>query len=93
MITVSVTAAHIANAEPYPHKSPIALALRDLGFADASATKQYAYFGNKVYVLPEAAIASEDRFYFFAKGGSLQGEIIEEIKPYKFELVELNQNV
>jgi hypothetical protein len=50
-----------------------------------------AYIGNKVYALTESAIASETRFDYLAKGGSSQGEIAEEIKPYECELVELVQ--
>jgi hypothetical protein len=88
-IQVSITAAHIADAKPYPNSSPIALALRDSGYLDACATKQYAYCGDKVYQLPEIAIASESCFDYLANGGSSQGEIIEEIKPYECELEEL----
>ena len=42
--------------------------------------------------LPESAIASEIKFDFLAKGGALQGEIVEEIKPYTFEMKELKQD-
>ena len=92
MIQVSVTAAHIANAEPYPSKSPIALALRELGYLNATVTHHLAYIDSKVYALPEAAIALERCFDFLAKGGALQGKIVEEIKPYTFEIKELKQD-
>jgi hypothetical protein len=82
---ISITSAHITAAEPFPNKSPIALALREMGFVDASVTHHYAYFGDKAYPLPLVAIASEKAFDFAAKGGVLQGEITE-ILPYGFEL-------
>ena len=91
-IQVSVTAAHIASAEPYPSKSPIALALREMGYADATVTHHFAYIDSKVYALPEAAIASEIKFDFLAKGGALQGEVSENIFPYTFEMKELKQD-
>jgi hypothetical protein len=81
LIKVTVTAAHIAAAKPYPNSSPIALALRESGYADACATKQFAYCGDKVYKLPENAIVSETKFESLARGGIGQGEIAEEIKP------------
>ena len=91
-IQVSVTAAHIASAEPYPSKSPIALALREMGYADATVGRSYACMNTKVYALPEAAIASERCFDFLAKGGALQGEVSENIFPYTFEMKELKQD-
>jgi hypothetical protein len=89
-IKVSVTAAHIAAAK-YPSKSPLALALREMGYTDAHVTHHFAYISNKVYVLPESAIASERCFDFLTKGGSSQGEIAENIFAYESELVELVQ--
>ena len=90
MIKATVTAAHIAAAK-YPSNSPLAIALRELGYADASVTQRYAYTGTKVYQLPENAIASERCFDYLAKGGSSQGEIAENIYPYECELKELKQ--
>ena len=89
-IKVSVTAAHIAAAK-YPSESPLALALREMGYTDAHVTQRFAYIGNKVYQLPESAIASERCFDYLAKGGSRQGEIAENIFAYECELVELVQ--
>jgi hypothetical protein len=91
-IKVSVTAAHIAAAK-YPSKSPLALALREMGYTDTHThvTHHFAYIGNKVYALPESAIASERCFDYLAKGGSSQGEIAENIFAYECELVELVQ--
>ncbi len=83
---ISITAAHIATAEPYPSKSPIALALREMGYQDATVGRYYVAFANNVYPLPELAIASEKAFDFTAKGGVLQGEMIENVSPYEFEL-------
>jgi hypothetical protein len=91
MITVSVTDDHIKNATPYPSKSPTALALRELGYTDATVTHRYAYINTKVYALPENAIALERAFDYLAKGGTSQGEIAENIYPSTFELVELVQ--
>jgi hypothetical protein len=90
VIKVAITAAHIAAAK-YPSNSPLALALREIGYADAHVTQRYAYIGNKVYALPENAIASERCFDYLAKGGSTQGEIAENIFAYECELVELVQ--
>jgi len=89
-IKVSVTAAHIAAAK-YPSNSPLAIALRVMGYADAHVTQHFAYIGNKVYALPESAIASERCFDFLTKGGSSQGKIAENIFAYECELVELVQ--
>jgi hypothetical protein len=88
-IKVSVTAAHIAAAK-YPSKSPLALALREMGYTDAHVTQHFAYIG-KVYTLPGNAIASERCFDYLAKGGSSQGEITENIFAYECELAELVQ--
>jgi hypothetical protein len=85
-IKVSVQAVHIANAKPYPNLSPTALALRDMGYADATVTHHYAYFNNEAYPLPIVAINSELQFDFLAKNGSLQGETIADVKPFEFEL-------
>jgi hypothetical protein len=46
-IKISVTATHIANASPFPNSSPIALALRDMGYEKASVTFYQASFGGK----------------------------------------------
>ena len=89
-IKVSVTAAHIAAAK-YPSKSPLALALREMGYTDTHVAQHFAYIGNKVYALPESEIASERCFDYLAKGGSSQGEIAENIFAYECELVELVQ--
>jgi hypothetical protein len=88
MIKVTITAAHIAAAK-YPRNSPIALALRDMGYTDAHVTHLHAYIANKVYALPQEATVSERQFDYLAKGGSSQGEISEEIKAYTFEMEEL----
>jgi hypothetical protein len=90
VIKVSITAAHIAAAK-YPSNSPLALALREMNYADAHVTQHFAYIGNKVYALSESAIASERCFDYLAKGGSSQGEIAENIFAYECELVELVQ--
>jgi hypothetical protein len=89
-IKVSVTAAHIDGAK-YPSKSPLALALREIYSENVHVTQHFAYIGNKVYALPESAIASERCFDYLAKGGSSQGGIAENIFAYECELVELVQ--
>jgi hypothetical protein len=91
VIKVTVTAAHIAAAKPYPNSSPIALALRDLGYQRISVSLYQASIDGKIYTLPEGAIASERCFDYLAKGGSSQGEIVENIFAYECELVELVQ--
>jgi hypothetical protein len=90
MIKVVVTAAHIAAAK-YPSKSPLALALRDLGYQRVSVSLYQASIDGKVYALPERAIASERCFDFLTKGGSSQGEIADNLFAYECELVELVQ--
>lgn len=92
MIKVSVTEKHI-NEATYPSNSPVALALREMGFSNVSVSHLHAYINTKVYALPEQATASEKAFDYLAKGGSSQGEIAENIKPYEFVLEELKQNV
>lgn len=91
MIKVSVTESHIRAAK-YPSNSPVALALREMGFTNVSVSHLHAYINTKVYALPEVATKSERAFDYLAKGGSSQGEIAENIKPYEFELEELKQN-
>lgn len=91
MIKITVTAAHITAAKRDPNSSLIALALSEMGYADACATKSYAFCDDKVYALSENAIASERCFDYLAKGGSSQGEIAENIYPYECELEELKQ--
>jgi hypothetical protein len=66
--------------------SPIALALREMGYADATCTHRFAYFDNKAYPLPEAAITNEIKFDFIAKSGKLQGEVCDQITGFDFEL-------
>lgn len=83
---VKVTKTHIAAAKPLPNSSPIALALREMGYQDASATHRFAYFNGGAYALPEVAIAAEIRFDFLAKNGTIQGEIVAELDEYTFEL-------
>lgn len=83
---VSVTADHIAAATPHPNTSPVALALREMGYTDATVGRYYAAFNGAVYVLPKVAVEAEIQFDFVAKGGALQGESIPQIKPYEFEL-------
>ena len=56
---VQVTSQHIANAKPLPNYSPVALALQELGYANASVTHRYAYFDDKCYPLPEIAVQNE----------------------------------
>jgi hypothetical protein len=82
---ITVTLDHIAKAKPTPSRSPIALALQELGYSEASVTHRYAYFNAQVYPLPEIAIANEIHFDFVAKQGSVQGETTELIE-YTFEL-------
>jgi hypothetical protein len=91
MIKVTVTAAHIDAAKPYPNSSPIALALRDLGYEDACVTKSYAFCNHKAYQLPEQAIALERCFNYLVGIGASKEKIAENIHPSTFELVELVQ--
>jgi hypothetical protein len=90
MIKVTITAAHIAAAM-YPSNSPLALALREMGYQRVSVSLYQASIDGKIYALPESAIASERCFDFLTKGGSSQGEIAENIFAYECELVELVQ--
>lgn len=83
---ITITATHFAAATPHPNTSPIALALREMGYLDATVTHHFAYFGDDVYELPEVASQNEIRFDFLAKRGAIQGETVEEITPYEFEL-------
>lgn len=88
MLKVLITATHIATATPHPNSSPIALALREMGYLDATVTHRFACFGDDVYQLPEVASANEIRFDFLAKRGAIQGETVETVEPYEFELGE-----
>lgn len=90
-IKVSVTAAHIAAAKPYPNSSPIALALREIGYLDACVTKSYAFCNDIAYQLSEQAIALEKGFNFLVGEGASKEKIAENIYPSTFELVELVQ--
>jgi hypothetical protein len=83
---VQVTSQHIASANPLPSYSPVALALQELGYANASATHRYAYFDDKCYPLPEIAVQNEIKFDFLAKSGKVQGEVLEQILAFEFEL-------
>jgi hypothetical protein len=86
MLKIEVTVAHIAAAKPYSHQSPIALALQELGYTNATCNHRFVYINGKPYELPEAAIANEIRFDFIAKSGKLQGEVCDQITPFDFEL-------
>ena len=90
-IKVSVTAAHIAAAKPYPNSSPIALALRDLGYQRVSVSLYQASIDGKIYTLPEQAIALERCFNYLVGIGATKEKIAENIHPSTFELVELVQ--
>lgn len=83
---IKVSTAHIAAAKPYSNQSPIALALQQLGYSDATCNHRFAYFDGKVCELPEVAIANEVKFDFIAKSGRLQGEVLEQIEEYSFNL-------
>lgn len=86
MLRITVTTEHIAAARPYSNSSPIALALQGLGYANATCNHRYAYFDGKVCELPEVAIANEIKFDFIAKSGQVQGEVLEQIEAYEFEI-------
>lgn len=90
-IKVSVTKEHIAAAKPYPNSSPIALALKDMGYLDACVTKSYAFCNNKAYQLPEQAIALERCFNFLVAIRASKEKIAKDIHASTFELVELVQ--
>lgn len=83
---IKVTLEHIRAAKPMPNSSPIALALREMGYANASVTHRYAYFNQDVYQLPAIATENEIRFDFLAKQGKIQGETFGDLKAYEFEL-------
>lgn len=85
-ITITVKPAHIAAAKPLPSYSPVALALQESGYADATVTHRYAYFCGNAYVLPDVAVNNEIRFDFLAKQGVIQGKVLEQIRGYSFEL-------
>lgn len=84
--TIKVTLEHIRAAKPTLSSSPIALALREMGYSDAIVTHHYAYIEQNVYVLPDIASDNEIRFDFLAKQGKIQGETLEELKAYEFKL-------
>lgn len=83
---LSVTIEHIRAAKPMPNSSPIALALREMGYENASVTHRYAYFNQDVYQLPVIATENEIRFDFLAKQGKIQGETFGDLESYEFEL-------
>jgi hypothetical protein len=83
---ITVTPTHIAAARPYSHQSPIALALQELGYANAHCNHRYVYVNGKPYELPQVAITNEIKFDFIAKSGQLQGEALEQITGFDFEL-------
>lgn len=85
---LSVTIEHIRAAKPYPYSSPVALALREMGYENASVTHRYAYFNQDVYQLPAIATENEIRFDFLAKQGKIQGETFGDLEAYEFELRE-----
>ncbi len=90
MIQIKVTIEHIRAAKPTLSSSPIALALREMGYSDATVTHRHAYIEQNVYVLPDIASDNEIRFDFLAKQGKIQGETLEELEAYEFELGEIN---
>ena len=83
---IAVTNENIASARPYSNQSPIALALQQLGYADSHCNHRYVYANGKPHELPETAIANEIKFDFIAKSGQLQGEHLEQIAGFDFEL-------
>ena len=83
---VLVTLEHIRAAKPMPNSSPIALALHEMGYENASVTHRYAYFNQDVYQLPAIATENEIRFDFCHKQGKIQGETLGELEAYEFEL-------
>ena len=83
---ITVTATHIAAAKPYSNQSPIALALQEMGYVNATCNHRFAYINGKHYELPETAIANEIRFDFIAKSGKLQGEVCDQITAFDFVL-------
>jgi hypothetical protein len=92
-ITLSVTIDHIKNAKPTPEQSPIALALREMGFRDVVVLENFVYTsGDRVYRLPENAIASQKAFNFLAKKKAFNffaKKIAKNIHPYKCELEQI----
>jgi hypothetical protein len=86
MIKVTVTLDHIAAAKPMPNSSPIALALHEMGYENATVTHRYAYLNQDVYQLPDIATENEIRFDYLAKQGKIQGETFGELEAYEFEL-------
>jgi hypothetical protein len=83
---ITVTNGNIASARPYSNQSPIALALQQLGYAGAHCNHRFVYVDEKTYELPEIAIANEIKFDFIAKSGQVQGEHLEQIAAFDFEL-------
>jgi hypothetical protein len=63
---ISVKEQHISSAKPYPSLSPVALAIREMGFEDVNVTHYKASFDGKVYELPESAKTAERTFDFFS---------------------------
>jgi hypothetical protein len=79
---ITITPDHIAAARPYSYQSPIAMH----GYANATCNHRFVYINGKPYELPEVAIANEIRFDFIAKSGQLQGEVLEQIEEYSFDI-------
>ena len=85
---INVTTAHIHAAKPYPYSSPIALALREMGYTEVSVNHRFASVDGTAYRLPEIASQNEIYFDFCFNQGEIQGELLRELKPYQFELGE-----
>jgi hypothetical protein len=86
LMLVTVTDTHIAATKPYSNQSPIALALQELGYSNATCNHRFAYINGKPYELPEVAITNEIKFDFIAKSGKLQGEVCDQITAFDFDL-------
>ena len=83
---ITVSTENIAAARPYPTQSPIALALQELGYADASCTHRFAYYAGNVCELPETVSNNEIHFDFIFRSGQIQGEVLKQIEAFEFEV-------
>ena len=73
---INITQDHILQAHKAKllHRSPVRIALIELGFESPHVTQRTFYIGDWAYPLPDKAVQHEIAFDFISKGGKLQGE-------------------
>ena len=87
MLKIKVSQAHITQAlsAKLLHRSPVRVALIEIGFESPHVTQRTAYISDRAYPLPDIAVQHEIAFDFISNGGKLQGEHFGLIE-YDFEL-------